>query len=368
MPGIGLHSVKVLISFLITSLILTGSIFSLSGCQDPPMASLDRAKRALEHASKMGAIKYAEETYRQAEGLVQQGWMELARQKGRLGPFRNFKPADSILNLAYETASRSADEAVTYVRNAETLVQTERDILKNELVEWKEGLNGALSRNKVEHYWNAADLAYRTSEILLMNREYDEARKTILDGKESLKKMAEMITAYDNDEASKIKIWRRWVEETVASSRASGGHALIVDKSKHKTYLIKGGKIIHTYNSEFGYNPAHQKMFSGDGATPEGKYLVTEEKGYGRSKYYKALLINYPNASDRARFEENKRKGYISRRARIGGLIEIHGEGGKGRDWTEGCVALTNKEMDHLTRYVGVGTPVTIVRRSDRWP
>lgn len=360
--------VKRLAGIILASLVLLGSSFFLVGCQDPPAASLERAKKALEHASNMGAIKYAENTYRSAEQLVQQGWMEMARQQGRLGPFRNFKPADSILNLAYETANRATEEAGTFVRNSETLIQAERATLKSELAEWKEGLNGALSRNKVEHYWNAAELAYRTSEILLNNREYDEAREMVAQGKESLKKMAEMITAYDNDEASKIHIWRRWVAETVESSHASGNYAIIVDKSKHRTYLVKGGKLLHTYESEFGYNPAHQKMFSGDGATPEGKYYITEEKGYGRSKYYKALLINYPNASDKVRFEENKRKGHISKRARIGGLIEIHGEGGKGRDWTEGCVALTNIDMDHLMKYVGVGTPVTIVRRSDRWP
>jgi len=49
-------------------------------------------------------------------------------------------------------------------------------------------------------------------------------------------------------------------------------------------------------------------------------------------------------------------------------LIEIHGEGGKNRDWTDGCIAMTNEDIDHLMQYSSVGMPVTIVRRSDLWP
>jgi len=56
-----------------------------------------------------------------------------------------------------------------------------------------------------------------------------------------------------------------------------------------------------------------------------------------------------------------KRAGQLPRGAALGGLIEIHGEGGRGKDWTKGCVALSNDDIDDLYRKVGVGTPVTIV-------
>jgi murein L,D-transpeptidase YafK len=139
-----------------------------------------------------------------------------------------------------------------------------------------------------------------------------------------------------------------------------------VDKSAHKAYLVKGGTVLKTYRCDLGWNSAEQKYFQGDGATPEGKYQITAVKH--RSKYHKALLINYPNESDKKRFAENKRKGVISRYARIGALIEIHGGGGRDQDWTDGCIALTDRDMDNLLAYVSVGTAVTIVRRSDTWP
>ena len=74
-----------------------------------------------------------------------------------------------------------------------------------------------------------------------------------------------------------------------------------------------------------------------------------------------ALLLHHPNADDRRAYAQARRSGEVPDGAGIGGLIEIHGEGGLGRDWTRGCVALTNPDMDDLFTHVDVGTPVTIV-------
>jgi hypothetical protein len=73
------------------------------------------------------------------------------------------------------------------------------------------------------------------------------------------------------------------------------------------------------------------------------------------------MLIDYPNADDRARFAQKKRQGIISRSAGIGNLIEIHGNGGRGFDWTSGCVGMRDRDIDDLYRLVGSGTRVTIV-------
>ncbi len=182
-----------------------------------------------------------------------------------------------------------------------------------------------------------------------------------------LQQLSTSLDAYDSDEAANLKFWRQWVSETLSESAASGGTAIIVVKASHKLYLVNDGKVAHSYDCELGYGSAHQKMFSGDGATPEGKYRITAYRSRG-SRYYKALNINYPNDADKRRFAENKAKGVISSRSRIGGLIEIHGHGGQGKDWTEGCIALTNDDLDNLMQHVSSGTPITIVRRSDRWP
>ena len=94
-----------------------------------------------------------------------------------------------------------------------------------------------------------------------------------------------------------------------------------------------------------------------------------------RTKYYKALLFDYPNTNDKARFARLKREGIIPRDAHIGGLLEIHGGGTGfagnhffGKDWTAGCVALADTYMDRLWPHVRVGTPVIIVRYGTRAP
>ena len=158
-----------------------------------------------------------------------------------------------------------------------------------------------------------------------------------------------------------IGVWREWVEETVAWSRRTGRVALVVDKDAHVLSVYQGGRLLREYDAELGWNNVGDKFQEGDGATPEGRYKVTQLKGRGQSRYYKALLLDYPNRDDLARLERLEADGTLPRGTRPGSLIEIHGEGGRGKDWTDGCVAVTNAEMDWLFARVGMGTPVTIV-------
>jgi len=162
-------------------------------------------------------------------------------------------------------------------------------------------------------------------------------------------------------EAKNLRKWKQMVNETIARSKAEGGTALIVDKLKRKLHVYSAGNRIATFDAELGSKGLKQKLHSGDQATPEGRYRVTEARGPGRTKYYKALLIDYPNAEDRARYAFGKKSGQVPLRAGIGNLIEIHGDGGQGRDWTDGCVALTDRDMDKVFARSRVGTPVTIV-------
>lgn len=158
-----------------------------------------------------------------------------------------------------------------------------------------------------------------------------------------------------------LQLWRRWVAEAIARSRDTGETVFVVDKLRRKLHVFSRGEKLKTYEAELGSKGLRRKLHSGDQATPEGHYRVTELRGPGRTKYYKALMLSYPNSEDRARFAFAIRSGQLSRSARIGGLIEIHGEGGQGRDWTDGCVALTNADMDDLFPRARIGTLVTIV-------
>lgn len=358
---------KTLFIGAVTVVAVAAAVYILTRSDNPPVSALDAAKSKVAAAAKAGAIRYAQPVYRKAEQLVQQGWLEIAKQNGKVGAFRDYHAADSILAMASATADEAKTKTDDSISRASFISKSGIDALGKEIESWTESVNGSLARYKLERFTKIAHLQFTVAQSLHGKGEFDESIRAVTKGNEAIRQLSMLFADFVDADAQRMTIWRNWVNETVAQSEASGGYAVIVDKAAHKTYLIKAGRLIKTYDCELGYNSAHQKLLSGDGATPEGKYQVVQVK-IRSSKYYKALLIDYPNDSDRRRFAENKRTGIISARARIGGLIEIHGDGGKGKDWTEGCVALTNKDMDHMLNYVGHGTPVTIVRRSANWP
>lgn len=345
-------------------LLLTLLLPLLGGCQDPPVSALQTARLALETAQRAGGIVYAEPAYRAAETLQRAGMLEVARQKARLAPCRDFTLGVTLLGQAADQANRATQHARERTHALERLASGDIAALESQLSAYRQSLDNSLTLFHVERFYSDAKMALQIARRLFTKGEYAAARREAAGGRKFLRQMARALAERDSAEAPFLAMWRRWIDETVAGSRASGGHAVIVDKGSHRTYLLRAGRIVETYRCDLGYNSARQKMYAGDGATPEGKYHVTHV--LTRSRYFKALRINYPNADDLRRHADARRRKQI--RGSVGGLIEIHGEGGRSEDWTLGCVALTNRDMEDLMRKVGINTPVTIVRRAGSWP
>lgn len=155
--------------------------------------------------------------------------------------------------------------------------------------------------------------------------------------------------------------WKRMVNNTISNSRKNSSYCIIIDKYNRKCLVYYRGLLIENFSVELGSNWIGDKNVQGDKSTPEGEYKIVAKKKNGETKYYKALLIDYPNEEDQKRFLLNKKNGILKTHDKIGSLIEIHGEGGRGTDWTDGCIALTNKDMDRLFEVSQIGTPVIIV-------
>jgi len=145
----------------------------------------------------------------------------------------------------------------------------------------------------------------------------------------------------------------------LASSAYAGVDLVRVDKSESKMYLMKGEKVLKEYHVAFGANPKGHKQKEGDERTPEGEYILDYKKE--DSSFYRAMHISYPNKTD----SENAKK----RGESPGGFIMVHGQkNGLGWlasitqqfNWTNGCIALTNPEMDEFMELVSVGTPIQI--------
>jgi murein L,D-transpeptidase YafK len=125
-------------------------------------------------------------------------------------------------------------------------------------------------------------------------------------------------------------------------------------KGKRVMYLLHGNVAIKTYKIGLGGNPVGDKKVEGDGKTPEGLYYI--DRRNPNSSYYLSLGISYPNAADRAEAEALGKKP--------GGDIFIHGRArknrGRGKDWTAGCIAVKDGEMEEVYSMVRVGTPIFI--------
>jgi murein L,D-transpeptidase YafK len=134
---------------------------------------------------------------------------------------------------------------------------------------------------------------------------------------------------------------------------------VVVDKSERRLTLFRRGRELRAYRVALGPSPDGHKRQAGDGKTPEGRYVIDWRNA--KSSYHRSLHVSYPNARDR---RDAKRRGVDP-----GGAIMIHGlPRGMGwlgaehavRDWTLGCIAVTNEEIEEIWRVVDDGTAIEI--------
>lgn len=142
-------------------------------------------------------------------------------------------------------------------------------------------------------------------------------------------------------------------------SNAAAIDLVKVKKSENKMYLLKRGLVVKEYHVALGKNPKGHKVQEGDKKTPEGTYTLDYKKE--DSSFYRAMHINYPNQAD---VEHAERKGVSA-----GGFIMVHGQKNSRNwhstraqrfNWTNGCIALTNSEMDEFMDLVQEGTTINI--------
>ena len=136
---------------------------------------------------------------------------------------------------------------------------------------------------------------------------------------------------------------------------------VVVNKSESRLSVLRDGKVIKSYLIAMGDVPSGHKLTEGDQRTPQGRYVLDYKKS--DSAFYKSIHISYPNEEDKLRAD--------ALGVSAGGMIMIHGENPRSPlppeeaqkyNWTNGCIAVTNKEMDELWQMIDAGTPIEI------WP
>ncbi len=132
--------------------------------------------------------------------------------------------------------------------------------------------------------------------------------------------------------------------------------SLLVDKVNRTLDVLDGDSLVKRYPIDLGRDPVKRKLHQDNATTPEGIYRIVNLRP--RSTFHKAFDLSYPNQVDRQRYRLLCPRG----RPDIGGAIQIHG-GGCGSDWTYGCMALRDEDIDELFEHpeIGVNTRVVIV-------
>lgn len=134
---------------------------------------------------------------------------------------------------------------------------------------------------------------------------------------------------------------------------------VVVDKSDRMLLLYRGSEVLSSYRIALGGEPVGPKRHEGDERTPEGSYVLDRKQA--ESRFYRAIHISYPNERDRYLAEQDGRPP--------GGDIMIHGQPNRWSrfawvtqrfDWTDGCIALANQDMDRVWEWVAEGTAIEI--------
>ncbi len=148
------------------------------------------------------------------------------------------------------------------------------------------------------------------------------------------------------------------ISALAAESIAKADKVLVLKKNR-EMQLLRGDKVLKKYKVALGRSPQGPKEKQGDRKTPEGHYVLDFRNP--KSQFYRSIHISYPNKADR---ERARRLG-----VKPGGDLFLHGlPNGQGwigsahrlHDWTDGCIAVTNEEMDEIWAMVDDGTPIEI--------
>ncbi len=351
-------------------ILLTISIFLILGggvslfyysIPTPPVGEVEYALASLQQASQSKAQRYSKKTYKKAKACFDSAMKHWNYQNKRFILKRDYQKVSYFAKKSAKLAKKATRSSSNLSKNLVITVRENIDKL-SELIDNMNQLFHRLPlpedyRNKISKgkiLINEANVEFKKGDYLSASEKISVAEELIMG---SYKKSLDDMEEYFNSQP----YWNKLVRNTIRNTANNNSMAIVVDKFARKLYIYQNGLKKYEFEAEFGKNWMGRKRLKGDKATPEGIYLIKSKIPAKKTKYFRALLLNYPNAADIAYFNQEKAKGRIPKNAHIGGLIEIHGDGGKGTDWTDGCIALTNADMLKVYKIVEPGTPVVIV-------
>jgi L,D-peptidoglycan transpeptidase YkuD (ErfK/YbiS/YcfS/YnhG family) len=327
----------------------------------PPVEEMHNARLSLSKASRDKADTYSKKLFSEARAAYDSAMADWERENKRFIFSRNYKKVEMYALLSLKKANLATESSTSNSNSLKVKLKDKIDSL-NRTAESIDKLFGRYPmssemRNRISKgnlLFDEGEAAYKKGQYLPANRKINEA-EYLLTG------------VYDNvstelrEYFKSFPMWKQWMQSAIIESKTNRSYSIIVDKFSRKCFVYLSGEKKYEFDAELGRNWVGNKRRMGDKATPEGVYKITNKYQGRQTEYHKSLALDYPNARDRERFKAEISKGSLPASAKIGSGIEIHGGGGKGVDWTEGCIALTDSEIDLVFNIIKVGTSVTIV-------
>ncbi len=327
----------------------------------PPVGEMEYARLTLSQATSNNASIYSKKLFNEARTLYDSALMSWQKENKRFIYFRNYDNVSKYAELSAKKAEQAMEISKSSATNLRIKLKQKIDSLDDLVIQIDKYFTTYPLSSEIRNRISKGKIYLKESEIAYKRGEYIQSNKKLTDAEYLLTASYENATNSLKEYFKSYPVWKKLVDKTISESRENKCYSIIVDKYSRKCIVYFSGIKKYEYDIELGRNWVGDKRVKGDKATPEGMYKIVKKIGSNNTKYYKALLLNYPNDKDITQFRNEVARGTLPPSAKIGGLIEIHGNGGKGVDWTEGCIALSDSEMEVIFRIAKEGTPVTIV-------
>ncbi|MBN2520243.1 MAG: L,D-transpeptidase family protein [Bacteroidales bacterium] len=347
--------------FIIIIIAIAIIVFIVFTWHKPPIEEITLARTNLTKAEMLNSAIYAKSIFNNAKSYYDSAMNHWQTENEKLFFLRNFSRVRMYAIEANKLALLSIEKTNVASHNIKNLLKDQITSLEKQVELYNKFYSNVplseIQRNKLIK----GKILLKEGILIYRENNFQTASQKI----ESAETLINEIIFYTNNIYRKYfenyNEWKQWAEKTISNSKKNKTFCIIIDKFSRECILYKNGVLYNRYDIELGQNWIGNKNCQGDKSTPEGFYKIIKKKSSGETKYYKALLLNYPNEDDKERFVWNLKNGQINKEAKIGNLIEIHGYGGKGSDWTDGCIALENESMDILFSVCTIGTEVTIL-------
>lgn len=327
----------------------------------PPMNEMEMARQLIYEAWTSGGDQFSGDLIKLSENYYDSAMICWQNENAKIFFTRDYESIKLHARKSAEYALKARDRSTAFNSGQKLKLRNKLENLKIEIDDFNDIYSRFPLPKDAYIEYDKVNVLYSEAEQNLNAGQHAACEKKIVDAGISMYNTYRTTIDFLKKYFANYPDWQRWAWSTIDSSIRNVNNVILVDKFSRELYIYNNGVQVKTFKVELGPNWIGDKRQEGDRATPEGFYRVVQKLDSRNTKFYKALLINYPNESDMRSFNREKENGTLPASSRIGGAIEIHGAGGSGRDWTNGCIALKNSDMDIVYDSASAGTMVTIV-------